>query len=158
MRGLAAILMALLAAMAVVVIAQPYACPLIARLKTKPSSKASGGGVMAGGKVTVTLKVLNSRKLSLGQGGVAINLPPGLCVVSSRPRGAQLVPTSGNIFWPNVDFGKKKLHRFRLKARVHSSYNGSVATLNAHAYIPPPGLGCTASAASVQVSDPHDQD
>lgn len=149
MRVLAGLALSLLAALItgpMEVAGELDACPLIARLSTKP--KATGRGVMAGDKVTVKVKVVNSPKLRLGQGGVAINLPPGLCV-QPIPRGAAIVPESGNVFWPNVDFSKKKVQTFKLKARVQSSFNVSIAAITAAAYIPE--RNCITKASPVQV-------
>lgn len=145
LAGLALSLLAALIAGSIEVAGQLDACPLVARLSTLP--KATGRGVMAGNRVLVNVKVINPRKL-LGQGGVTINLPPGLCVQSTS-RGAEIVPESGNVFWPNLDFSKKVVYKFKLKAHVQSNFNGSIAAITAAAYIPE--RNCITKASPVQV-------
>ncbi len=96
--------LAVLAAAAMVaeltqVTGQLTVCPLTVRLSTVPKPTGRNAGVTAGKRVTVTVKVKKStRKVPLGQGGLAITLPPGLCVLKTQPSRAQIVPESGNVF------------------------------------------------------------
>jgi len=124
---------------------QAGACPLLsARLSTSPKAR-----VVAGGKVTVNVKISKGyRKTALGQGAVAIHVPPGLCVLSTRPRGAQIVAETGEVTWPNVNFNKAG-GSFKIRARIQSDYSGLTANFNAQANIP--AQDCSSAATPVQV-------
>jgi hypothetical protein len=128
--------------------AQTPLCPLTTRLFASP--KAS---VKAGHRITLTIKVSkDQKKAALGHGGVAVNVPPELCVLATKPggRNVQIMPESGNVFWSSVNFNKTAAATFKLKAHVPSHFNASTATFSAHAYIP--AAGCASAAAPVQVS------
>jgi hypothetical protein len=149
----AAVLVAMLVAMTSTPVAgQPIACPLTARLSARPKvSRGLKPGVMAGDKVVIKVKVSKAnRKAALGQGGVSISLPAGLCVLSTKPGRAQVVPVSGNVFWPQVNFNTTvAMPKFKVKARVQSTFNETSATFSANVYIP--GRGCGSAASPVQV-------
>lgn len=134
---------------------QSNACPLTVELSTTPKATGPKAGVTAGGKVTVTFKVSKNDKkgwpAALGQGNVTIAVPPELCVLATKPKGAQIDTASGNVVWSAVDFNKLGARTFRVKTRVQSYYNeSSFAGFSAHAGIP--ALQCSTVPASVEVS------
>lgn len=134
------------------VTAQPVACPLNMHLRARAKgSLGPKAGVMAGKELVVTASLSKiDRKDMLGQGSVSITLPPGLCVLSTLPRRTRIMPDSGTVFWPNVNLNKTATFKFKVKAHVQSTYNGSIATFDAGAFIPARDCGNTAAPKEVR--------
>jgi hypothetical protein len=153
MRSIVGMAVALLAAM----VAGPAAvtadvCPLTASLTTTPKSTAAKARVMAGAKVTLNAKISKvNTKGALGQGVVTVNVPAEMCVLATRPRGAQIDAATGDVVWFNVNFNKAGPRKFQLRTRIQSFYNDSTAAFTVHADVP--ALLCTSADASVEVSE-----
>ena len=127
--------------------AQFATCPLALRLSTRPKPSK---WVMAGETLDIAVRIVRTdSKASMGHVGVSIQLPPGLCVLKTQPRNTQIGALSGFVFWPDVDFSKKKRHRLKVRTRVQSNYDGTTATFRATAFSV--AKNCTAQAAPLQV-------
>ena len=127
-------------------------CPLTASLMTTPKSTAAKARVMAGAKVTLNAKISKvDTKAALGQGVVTVNVPAEMCVLATRPHGAQIDPETGDVVWSDVNFNKMGGRKFQLKMRVQSFYNDSTAAFTVQADVPV--LLCTSAEASMEVSE-----
>lgn len=127
-------------------------CPLTASLTTSPKPTAAKAGVMAGAKVTLNAKISKvDTNAALGQGVVTVNVPAEMCVLATRPRGAQIDPAIGDVVWSNVDFNKAGTRKFQVRTRIQSSYPDSTAAFTVQADVP--ALLCTSADASVEVSE-----
>ena len=98
-------------------------CNANVKFTSKPEPK-SMKPLYAGQKFKVSFKVKPPRSTRANpiSGGVRIAFPPDVCVLATRPRGADVQTDNGLVFWPDVLLSKKKKQEFSIIAHIKTTY------------------------------------